>query len=245
MGHKLPVWFLMTLCGLSLPARAQDAGVAAPLTPAATNALPTTGAGAAGAGAGDRASGGAASSASPADPSERPVLPESRATAPANGPDLSVVRSDLASVMDELIAARTRVSVLTKALFNTPLSIRVVRRADDQRLEHITLRLDGVPVHDSDGAVLARDEAELFQGFAAPGVHEVAVEITEVAKANADYRYVRSERFQIEIKKGMRTRIEFVLRDKSDMAEELREDDEGEYDVRTLMRVEAKPVKDD
>jgi len=163
---------------------------------------------------------------------------------PAAGPDLSVLRADLASVMDELISARARVSVIAKALFNTPISISVVRRADEQRLEHITLRLDGVPVHDSDGAALTRGEADLFEGFAAPGVHEVAIEISEVSKLNANYRYVRSERFRIEIKKGMRTRIELVLRDKSDMAEELPEDDDGEYEVSTLMRVQAEPVKD-
>jgi len=161
------------------------------------------------------------------------------------GPDLSGIRSELAKVMDELMAARARTSILVKALFNTPISVRVVRRADDQRLEHITLRLDGVPVHDSDGAALSRGEADLFEGFAAPGVHEVAIEVTEVAKAKAEYRYVRSERFRIEIKKGMRTRVELVLRDKSDMAEELPEDDEGEYDVGTVMRVEAEPVKAD
>ncbi len=241
MGHKLPLLVVLSLCGLSSLARAQDAGSPAtpsgPASAATPNPAthPNTGA----------PKSAAPASASPA-PAATPVQAASESVAPpATGPDLSVVRSDLANIMDELIAARARVSILSKALFKTKLSVRVVRRADDQRLEHITLRLDGVPVHDSDGAALARGEAELFQGFAAPGVHEVAIEVTEVSKVNADYRYVRSERFQIEIKKGMRTRIELVQRDKSDMAEELREDDEGEYDVSTLMRVEAESVKDD
>ena len=232
MGHKIPCLMMVALCGLSAPARAQDAG-SAPVAPdpASTSTTPTS----------------ASSSPAQAEASAAPAPATSaaKASVPASAPDLSVVRSDLASVMDELIAARARVSILSKALFNTPLFVRVVRLADEQRLEHITLRLDGVPVHDSDGAALARGEAELFQGYAAPGVHEIAIEVTEVAKTNADYRYVRSERFQIEIKKDMRTRIELILRDKSDMAEELREDDEGEYDVRTLMRVQAESVKDD
>lgn len=235
MGRKIPWWFAVIGCGMVSSVSAQDAGVP---TDAAANA---PGRANTAAPAATTAPAAAATTQAPAASEEPAAEP---APTPVSGPDLSVVRGDLASVMDELIAARARVSVLSKALFNTPLSVRVVRRADDQRLEHITLRLDGVPVHDSDGAALARGEAELFQGYAAPGVHEVAVEVTEVSKTNADYRYVRSERFQIEIKKGMRTRIELVLRDKSDMAEELREDDEGEYDVRTLMRVEAESVKD-
>lgn len=204
------------------------AGTGAPTDTSTTTRTTTTAAAAAGTSTGAAAGGSATG-----------------AVASAQGPDLSGIRSELAKVMDELMAARVRASILVKALFNTPISVRVVRRADDQRLEHITLRLDGVPVHDSDGATLARGEADLFEGFAAPGVHEVAIEVTEVSKAKAEYRYVRSERFRIEIKKGMRTRIELVLRDKSDMAEELPEDDEGEYDVGTVMRVEAESVKDD
>ena len=98
-------------------------------------------------------------------------------------------------------------------------------------------------MHDSDGAALAGGEADLYEGFVAPGVHEVAIEITEVSKTNGDYRYVRSERFRIEIKKGMRTSVQLLVRDKSDMAEELPDDDDGEYDVSTLMRVQAEPVK--
>ncbi len=238
MRHMRRFWIVLLLSGFSSAAHAQDAGVPAK--------VPAAGGAPAVPGQVGTVSTGASPSPSPTTSTSTSSTATSDAGgAVASGPDLSVVRSDLASVMDELIAARARVSVLSKALFNTPLAIRVVRRADDQRLEHITLRLDGIPVHDSEGAALARGEADLFSGFAAPGVHEVAIEVTEVSKTNADYRYVRSERFQIEIKKGMRTRIELVLRDKSDMAEELREDDEGEYDVRTLMRVEAESVKGD
>jgi hypothetical protein len=158
-------------------------------------------------------------------------------------PDLSAVRARLSSVLDALIQARTRTSVLTKSLFRTPIELWVVRRADEQRLEHITLHLDGVVVHDSDGSALGTGEARLFEGFATPGLHEIGVEIRESAKTNGEYRYVRSERFRLEIKKGTRTTVQLILRDDSDMAEELPEDDEGEYDVRTRMIVKAEKVE--
>lgn len=220
-------WMIMLALATPLTVvHAQEPDAATPAQPAPANTAP------------------AADAPQAVDPAPVTPAPAPAAEPPATGPDLSVLRADLASVMDELIAARARVSVIAKALFNTPLSIRVVRRADEQRLDHITLRLDGVPVHDSDGASLARGEADLFEGFAAPGVHEVAIEISEVSTLNADYRYVRSERFRFEIKKGMRTRVELIVRDKSDMAEELPEDDDGEYDVSTVLRVEAESVKD-
>jgi len=169
-----------------------------------------------------------------------PAAPE----APTSGPDVSKLEAELASVLDELIQARTRTSVLVKTLFRTPVEVWVVRRADDQRLAHITLRLDGVPVHDSDGAALSSGEAKLFSGFAAPGLHDLSVEISEASKERSDYRYTRSERFRIEVKKDTKTHIELVLRDRSDMAEELPEGDRGEYDVRTIMRARAEKVKE-
>jgi hypothetical protein len=163
-------------------------------------------------------------------------------TQPA-APDLSVVRQELQSVLDELIQARSRVSVLGKALFKTSLDVNVVRRADEQRLVHIVLSLDGIAVHDSDGKNLSRDEAQLFHGYAAPGMHELTIETTEEARANSAYRHTRSERFRFEVRRDTHTKVEIVLRDASDLAEELPQGDEGELDVRTLVRVEAEEIE--
>ena len=193
----------------------------------------------------DRRAGSSRAPASAEPAATRPRCSPAPAAAPAStGPDVSHLESELASVLDELIQARTRTSVLVKTLFRTPVEVTVIRRADDQRLAHITLRLDGVPVHDSDGSALASGEAKLFSGFAAPGLHDLAIEISEESKERSDYRYVRSERFRLEVKKDTRTHIELVLRDSSDMAEELPEGDTGEYDVRTIMRARAEKVKD-
>lgn len=159
-------------------------------------------------------------------------------------PDVSALSSELSEVLDELIQARTRASVLAKSLFRTRIDINVLRRADDQQLIHVKLALDGVPVHESDGAALASAEAHLFSGYVAPGVHEISVEVSEQAKENATYRYTRAERFRIEIKKDTSTQVDVLLRDDSDMAEELPEGDDGKYDVSTRVRVTPVKVKD-
>jgi hypothetical protein len=192
--------------------------------------------------------------AAPASHPSTPAQPTaSNAPAPAVNPDpapsaadaaVARLEAELASVLDELIQARTRTASLVKTLFRTPIEVRVVRRADAQRLVHIALRLDGVPVHDSDGSALASGEAQLFSGFAAPGVHELTVEVTEEAKERSAYRYTRVERFRLEVAKETRTQIELVMRDDSDMAEELPEGDEGEYDVRTILRARAEKVSE-
>ncbi|HEX6243450.1 MAG TPA: hypothetical protein VFZ61_21200, partial [Polyangiales bacterium] len=178
-----------------------------------------------------------------------PVTIESRKAAAASptqtaAPDVSALSGELSAVMDELIQARTRASVLAKSLFRTRIDIKVLRRADDQQLVRIKLALDGMPIHDSDGAALRNDEAQLFSGFVAPGTHEISLEITEQAKENPTYRYTRSERFRIETKKHTSTQVDVLLRDNSDMAEELPEGDDGKYDVSTRVRVTPIKVKE-
>lgn len=187
-----------------------------------------------------------ADSAKPA-AAEAPLAETARATVETTGetasagPDVSALSSELSNVLDELIQARTRASVLAKSLFRTRIDINVLRRADDQQLVHVRLALDGVPVHDSDGAALGGDEARLFQGYVAPGVHEIGIEIVEQSKQNATYQYTRSERFRIETKKDTSTQVDVLLRDDSDMAEELPTGDDGKYQVSTRVRVT--PVK--
>lgn len=188
-------------------------------------------------------------------PEAKPAAPANNTPVPAqesapvatsapvtNAPDVSSLQSELSSVLDELIQARTRAAVLAKSLFKTRIELLVSRRADDQKIVHIRMGLDGVPVHDSDGsAVSTSEQARLFQGYVAPGVHEVSVEITEQAKDNPTYRYTRSERFRIETKKNTSTQVELYLHDDSDMAEELPQGDDGTYEVSTRVRVT--PVK--
>jgi hypothetical protein len=177
-------------------------------------------------------------------PTEAPAPAPEPAPAPA-GPDVSALEKELATVLDELTQARARASLLVKSLFKTQVEVWVARRADEQRMERLVLKLDGIPVHDSNGSAVAREEARLFAGHAAPGQHELTVMVVEVSPRNGSYGYTREERFRFEIKKDTNTRIELLLRDDSDMAEELPEDDEGEYQVKTRVRIERTKPGDD
>jgi hypothetical protein len=168
----------------------------------------------------------------------KPSAPADEATRTA---ELDRLEQELSAVMDELVEARARASVIARGLFSTELAVEVVRRADDQQLAHLTLTLDGVPVHDSDGSALSHDRATLFTGYVAPGFHELGIELVENAKQSASFGYTRGERYRIEVKKERSTRVELVLRDDSDMAEEAAEGDHGEYELHSSVRVSSKP----
>ncbi|HTU62947.1 MAG TPA: hypothetical protein VMF89_31015, partial [Polyangiales bacterium] len=59
-----------------------------------------------------------------------PRTPEAAAPAAPPPPDVSALSSELSSVLDELIQARSRASILAKSLFRTRIDINVLRRAD-------------------------------------------------------------------------------------------------------------------
>jgi hypothetical protein len=172
------------------------------------------------------------------DPPQEPTHDAGAEAGPgSNAARLDALETELASVMDELVSARARAGMMARALFRTALSVDVVRRADAQQLGHLALLLDGAPVHDSDGSTLARDRARMFEGHVAPGMHELSVEVDERDRASGLFGYQRSERYRIEVKEGRRTEVTLILRDDSDMAEQVAEGDEGTYEVETELRV--------
>lgn len=159
------------------------------------------------------------------------------------GPDLGPLRSEYTSVMDELVRVRSRVATLGRALFRTRVRILVQNRASDQSLARIALELDGAPIYRADGSQFqGEDGRQVFEGFAAPGPHLVTVEAEQRARANDTYRYTLRNGYRFEVVREKLTEITIVLDDDSDIAEDFADDGEGEYDVRTRVRVATRDL---
>lgn len=179
--------------------------------------------------------------ATPEPPAE-PTPPETPESAPP--PDLSPLRSELATLMDELVQTRARVAVLGRQLFETKVRVRVENRADDAILSTFSLSLDGAPVFVMSDR-LGDEGALVFEGFAAPGPHELTVEAEQRTRADADYRYLQTDRYRFEVVQGQMTDVVIILDDDSDIGEDFADDGEGEYDVRTRVRVATRPLEDE
>lgn len=158
------------------------------------------------------------------------------------GPDLGPLRERLTSIMDELVQARSRMAVLGRQLFRTRMRIRVDNRAaDEQALARITVELDGAPVFRHEGA-LEKQLTHAFEGFAAPGPHLLTVEVEQRSRASDDYGYTIRHTYRVHVLRGKLTDVAVILDDASDMGEDFPEDHDGEYDVRTRLRVEARDL---
>lgn len=183
------------------------------------------------------------SSETPETPAEPPT---EAAVEPAldPAPDLGPLRAELAELMDELVQTRSRVAVLGAQLFQTKVRVRVENRADDQVLSNFTLRLDGAPIFEADGSI-SDEGRQVFEGFAAPGPHELTVEAEQRARADDDYRYTQRDRYRFMVRQGALTEIIITLDDDSNLADDFADDGEGEYDVRTRVRVATRELGDE
>jgi hypothetical protein len=157
--------------------------------------------------------------------------------------ELSATRTELSSVMDALVSARTRVGLLGKSLFKTKVRVTMDNEAlSDQALGAVTLWLDGALIYRGEGNSLREEGAELFQGFAAPGPHVLTVEVEQRARENDEYRYTMKNGFRFFVLREHVTLLKIVLDDDSDVAEDFPDDKEGEYDVQMRLEIEARPL---
>ncbi len=173
-------------------------------------------------------------------PTEAPAVDESLAF----GPDLGALRGDFTTIMDELVQLRSRTAVLGRQLFNTRFRIRVENRAaDDNNLERIVLTLDGAPVFQGGAGDVSEDAQQVFDGFAAPGPHVLGVEVEQRQRADAEFRYTLRDTYRFPIERDQATEVTIILEDDSDMGEDFEDDGEGEFDVRTRLRVATREVR--
>jgi hypothetical protein len=191
----------------------------------------------------------AAPSAKP-EPAEPAAAPAADAAPPPDttqpDPEVASLQQELAQVMDDLVQARARVALLGKSLFKTRVRVRLDNRAaDSQTAVRIALFLDGAPIWTGDGAALRDPKQNLFDGVAAPGPHVLGLEIEQRARGDDAYRYTLRDNYHFNVLRERRTDLTLILDDDSDIAEDFKDDDEGEYDVRTKLEVHAAALNEE
>lgn len=160
-------------------------------------------------------------------------------------PDLTPLRDEFNSVMDDLVQTRARIATLGRSLFRTKIRIDVQDRSgDEQTLTRIAVMLDGAPVFRAQGAEFnGEDGKRVFEGFAAPGPHTVTVEVEMRARDGDMYRYTLRDAYRFEVVRDKMTEVVLLLDGESEIAEDFADDGEGEYDVRTRFRVATRDLE--
>ena len=184
----------------------------------------------------------------PAEPAAAPARPPKRRLRTPTQPDPEVasLQQELAQVMDDLVQARARVALLGKSLFKTRVRVRLDNRAGDTvSAVRVALFLDGAPIWSGDGAAVRDPKQILFDGVAAPGPHVLGLEVEQRARGDDAYRYTLRDNYHFNVLRERRTDLTLILDDDSDIAEDFKDDDEGEYDVRTKLEVRAAALNEE
>lgn len=159
-------------------------------------------------------------------------------------PDVSPIRSDYVTLMDDLVQARMRVHALGDELFRTRIRVDLQdRTGGNVVLARIVVHLDGAPIFQSDGPVERGAEGrELFAGALAPGPHVLTLEVEQRAREDAEYRYTLRESFRFQVVRERLSEVSLVLEDGSDIARSFPAGGEGRYEVRTRLRVATRAL---
>jgi len=105
------------------------------------------------------------------------------------------------------------------------------------------LKLDGAPVFRSDGSALRDDNPrKVFESFVAPGPHVLTVELEQKASSDAAYGYTLHDSYRFQALRDKQSELTLILDDDSDLAREFPQDAQGEYDVRTKLRVRTREL---
>ena len=254
MQSKAPrVWaglFALSLLLLSLPAAAKpkqkkvEAGVSGSATLRVDQAAPQEPE------PGDPLPPAAAEPPPPAaSPAAQPSAAEPAATEaePLATEQLASLQSELSTLMDDMVQARTRAGLIGKTLFKTLIRVHVQNLVgDDTALAKIVLKLDGAPIFRGDGGSMRGDEArQVFEGFVAPGPHVLSAELEQNSKNDQAYGYTLRESFKFQALRDKRNELSLTLRDSSDMASDFPDDQDGEYDIRMRLRARTRELNDE
>lgn len=177
----------------------------------------------------------------PEEPSTTPTEALDPGPAP---PDVSPIRADYVTLMDDLVQARMRVHALGNELFRTRIKVDLQdRTGGNVTVARMVLHLDGAPIFQSDGPVERGAEGrELFTGALAPGPHVLTLEVEQRAREDDQYRYTLRESFRFQVVRERLSEVTLILEDGSDIARSFPAGGEGRYEVRTRVRVATRAL---
>jgi hypothetical protein len=180
----------------------------------------------------------------PAAPTPAPTPPPAPMTTPEPTPtkanvDLDALNSEYNSLRDELFRSRAKAHLLGDALFKTKIVATFMYKA--QRawpIKKVTLKIDDQPVFTADSPA-TQDPLKLYDGFAAPGRHSLAVRVECGATGEDRVAYGAEGTFVVDVAENKISNIAFVVDETGDGPEKLAKRREGEFDVRVKANVQT------
>jgi len=183
-------------------------------------------------------------SATASPPAAPPAPPPAPMTTPEPAPskanvDLDALNREYNQLRDDLFRSRAKSHLLGDALFKTKLVATFQYKA--QRawpIKKVTLKIDDQPVFTVD-APATQDPLKLYDGFAAPGKHTLAVRVECGATGEDRVAYGAEGTFVIDVAENKQSNVAFVVDETGDGPQKIAKKREGTFDVRVRADLET------
>jgi hypothetical protein len=176
-------------------------------------------------------------------PAPPPPAPEpAPAPAPAADPalDVDALRQEYLTLRDELFASRARAATVASALYSTRVQVQLTFA--NPRFHGVTralIRLDGASVYDDDKGSIASDDAVRFDGWIAPGRHQLVFRVEAVAVEDDRFTSATESAIVVEAIAGKDLKVVARARDDGDIAYAWKKKQKGSYKLGLTVAVKT------
>ncbi len=149
-----------------------------------------------------------------------------------SSPDsLESLREEYFKLRDRLFQSKARASAVSSALYSTRLSLRLgYDSARYYTVTRATIRLDGANIFDdSEGTITGDKNAPRFEGYIAPGRHQLSIRIEASGKDDDRFTTVIENSFTVQAVKGEDLEVKVSAKDGGDIAYKWSRKQRGSY----------------
>lgn len=161
--------------------------------------------------------------------------------------DVDALRQEYLKLRDELYKSRARAAAVASALYSSKITIKLAYdTARYYAVDRAVIRLDRASVYDDTQGAIATDDAVRFEGWIAPGKHQVSIRIEATGKDDPRFSSATEASFVVEAVAGKDLEITAHAKDGGDIPYQWKKTEHGTYqltigaDVQTVKRAAAK-----
>ena len=180
----------------------------------------------------------------PSEQTEEPEKPPAETRPAPEIPDVDALRRRYFELRDKLFRSRARAASVATALYSTRIQIKLdYRSARHYAVTRAIIRVDGATVFDDSEGAVAADTAPRFEGYIAPGRHQVTLRIEATGKDDSRITTATETTLSVIAPPGRDLIIDARAADRGDMAYRWQRDSRGNYRLR--LDVDVKSVEHD
>jgi hypothetical protein len=155
--------------------------------------------------------------------------------------DVDSLRKQYLELRDQLFRSRARAAALGSSLYSTRIRLHLdYKSARFYTITRAVIRLDGANVYDDTQGAIASDTAPRFDGFVAPGRHQVTVRIEATGKDDQRFTTALESSFVVQAPPGKDVIVKCSAEDDGDIAYQWKKSEEGSYKLRLDVAIDTK-----